>query len=119
MDAEGSFRGTGDVVYIATESVPGCGAVSSFGLSTINLGGYIRSSGPLNLQLDYKPTKFSDTVSCPQGSGSSKGKVSVSKLNFTVPIAGGTVRLDQQITGGPGGVEGSVDVYVIPLTDNE
>jgi hypothetical protein len=117
-DPEGSFRGTGDVVYIASESVPGCGAANSFALGTVSIGGFILDD-QLNVQLDYKPAKWNDVVSCPRGSGSSNGNASAAKLNLAVPLSGDTVHLKQDIRGGPGSAPGSADVYIIPLPESK
>jgi len=116
-DENGYFTGTAPVVWISSSVVPNCGAVNKLGISSVQMRGNLNESGQLLLELDYKPVQFSDVIKCPLGAGGGNETIKVSALKVTVPperklVA---VRLPQQLSGGPGGVSGTADVYVIPL----
>jgi len=116
-DENGYFTGTAPVVWISSSVVPNCGAVNKLGISSVQMRGNLNESGQLLLELDYKPVQFSDVIKCPLGAGGGNETIKVSALKVTVPperklVA---VHLPQQLSGGPGGVSGLADVYVIPL----
>jgi hypothetical protein len=116
-DENGYYTGTAPVVWISSSVVPNCGAVNTLGISSVQMRGNLNESGQLILELDYKPVQFSDVVKCSFGSGGGNEAIKVSALKVTVPPKSNlvAVNLPQQLSGGPGGVSGSADVYVIPL----
>jgi hypothetical protein len=115
-DENGYYTGTAPVVWISSSVVPNCGAVNTLGISSVQMRGNLNESGQLVLELDYKPVQFSDVVKCSFGSGGGSEAIKVSALKVTVPPESNlvAVNLPQQLSGGPGGVSGSADVYVIP-----
>ncbi len=115
-DENGYFTGTAPVVWISTSVVPGCGAVNSLGISNVKMRGNLNDSETLTLDLNYDPVSFKDVVKCRFGSGASSTSIQASPLNVDVPSAnGGVVNRKQQLSGGPGGANGSALVYVIPV----
>lgn len=116
-DENGYFTGTAPVVWFSTSKVPGCGAVNSLGTSKVNMSGTMDENGQLMLDLNYEQVTFSDVVKCPMGSGMSNTTIKVSPIKIAVApgSTGVVVKRGQQLTGGPGGVSGKVDVYVVPV----
>jgi hypothetical protein len=116
-DENGYFTGNAPVVWISSSVVPKCGAVNTLGISNVMMRGNLDETGQLKLELEYKPVQFSDVVKCALGSGAGSEKISVSGLQVTMPSESKllAVKLPQQLSGGPGGVSGKADVFVIPL----
>lgn len=116
-DENGYYVGEAPVVWISTSQVPNCGAVNLLGIGKVKMRGNLNESGELVLELVYQPVSFTDTIKCPFGSGIGATPINISPLNVTVSTQSKltAVKLNQQLSGGPGPIGGTANVYVIPL----
>lgn len=115
VDESGSYQGTGKVVWISTSVVPKCTAKNTLQNSTVTMRGTLTRTNKIAVMLTFEPAIFTDMIACPFGTGGASDRVAAAPLEYLFPSIGGYRRFQQHLDGGPGGADGTADVWVYPL----